>query len=414
MPEPMPGDPTYTIGVAADRMYSRLPQVYRTMDVRSDYQLKRYLAAAFDFWSEADSMTDRLRGNRPVGPVSPEPWDLPPDELARWREARTDRNSALTDPDLADPSWLPWLAQMLGATLDPASGLQERRDTLRDATSGFRGGTRKAIADAARSALTGSRYVQVQPGMRGDGTVGTIWDLTLRTRASETPDAALVLPTVIRKGAKPAGVALYHATFGTPWDKIESTMSTWTDWDSHTWGEMEEVGATYAVPENMAPGASFENATDIGKWSPVSEGGGSLAGWALAASAGVDGVNAGRLTKVGATGGMRLRSQVITDARILQLRDFLDAVTLKPSVSVPCSLVVNWQTSAGAAISSTTVALGSLAAGQWNRSNTTTRHTSPAGAARATLDIVFTGTVAAGVTVDVDAVLFRIITAAGG
>lgn len=414
MPEPMPGDATYSIGVAADRMYQRLPAVYRNLDARTGYQLKRYMASVFGFWSEADVMTDRLAGNRPVGPASPEPWDLPADELARWRAARTDVNSALTDPDLADASWLPWLAQMLGAVLDPASGLQERRDTLRDATSGFRGGTQMAIANAARSALTGSRYVQVQPGLRGDGTTGTIWDLTLRTRASETPDPSIVLPTVIRKGAKPAGVQLWHATFGTPWDKIESVFPTWTDWDAHTWGEQEESGATYAVPENLAPGPSFENAADVAKWSPVAEGGGSVATWALASSVGVDGANAGRLTKVGATGGMRLRSAVITDSRILQLRDFLDAVTLKPSAAVPCSLVVNWQTSAGAAISSTTVALGTLAAGQWNRSNTTTRHTSPANAARATLDIVFTGTVAAGVEVLVDAALFRIVSAAGG
>lgn len=414
-PEPMPGRATAPfVSEAAQRVWERLPQAYRTMDAAQQWAFKRYLAGLLGIVQDADTLVERLAGARPVGPSGPEPVDLHGDELTRWREARRDVNSALGDPYLADAEWLSWMAQALGATLDPRSSIQERRDTLRFATSGMKAGTREAIANAARSALTGSRYVQVQSRLRGDGTVGTLWDLTLRTRASETPDPSLVLPTVIRKGAKPAGVVLHHATFGTPWDRIEALFPTWSDWEQQTWGSLEESAATYAVPENLAPGPSFETAGEIGQWSPRAEGGGSAPTWALQSGAGIDGANAGRLSKVGATGGMRLRSAVVTDQRVLQGREYIFAVSAKPSAAVPLSLVVNWQTAAGAAISSTTVALGSLTAGQWNRQNTTSRHTSPANAARASLDLVVTGAVAAGTTVDLDAALFRLVTSGGG
>jgi len=412
--EPMPGGATAPfISPTAQRLYDRLPRIYRILDAQQGWALKRYVGGLTAFLGDVDELVDQIRGNRPIGPDEPVPWDISGDERQRWIQARQDVNSALGDPDLAKPEWLPYIAQMLGVYLDPQSGLAERRDTLRFATSGYRGGTRAALADAARPALTGSRFVDVQSGRKADGTVGSMWDVLIRTRSTETPDPSKVIPTIIRQGAKPAGVQLWHASYGTSWDVIEARFPTWTDWD-RPWQEIEEAGATYAVPENMAPGPSFEDATDIGKWAPVAEGGGSVSTWALAASAGIDGANAGRLTKVGATGGMRLRSQVINDARILPARDYLFAVSVRPSATTPISLVINWQTAAGAAISSTTVAVGSATGGQWNRAAMTSRHTAPANAARATLDVVGTGTVAAGRALDLDAALFRLITTTGG
>lgn len=408
--------PEPVVSPAAQRLWDRLPRTYRTMDAgQPDWPFKRFLAALATFPAELDELTELLRGSRPLGPAKPEPWDLDPDQLARWREVRADRNSALTDPDLADPSWLPWLAQMLGVALHPQSGLAERRDTLRFATSGYRGGTTAALADAARPALTGSRYVDVQRGITGSGAAGSMWDIAILTRTSETPGGGQsVLDSIVRQGAKPAGVRLHHRTFGTSWDQLEARYPTWTDWENRTWDQLEEVGVTYAVPENMAPGSSFETTGDVATWTATAEGGGSAPTWAFAASAGVDGANAARLTKVGATGGMAVTSAVIADARILPGREYLFALSAKPSVAMPLSLQINWLTSAGAAISSTTVAVGALTAGDWNRALATTRHIAPANAARARLVPRFTGTIAAGASVDLDAVLFRLITAAGG
>lgn len=412
--EPMPGSVTAPfISVAAQRMYDRLPRVYRILDAQNDWALKRYIAGVCGFAGDVDDMIERFRGSRPVGPATPVPWDLDADERVRWIEARTYAPSALTDPDLADPAWLPYLAQLVGAYLDPAATLTERRDIIRFATSGYRGGTRQALADAARSALTGSRYVLVQPATRGDGTAGTVWDVTLRTRTSETPSQQAVLDTVVRKGAKPAGVRLWIGSFGTSWDKIEALFPTWSNWEAYTWDAMEEAGITYAdVTENMAPNASFE--TNVTSWTATAVGGGSAPTWARNAAAGIDGTASGRLTKVGATGGMGITSAVITNASILPGRDYVFSASAQPSVGVPMSLAINWQTAAGAAISTTTVAAGTAAAGSWNRSVLTTRHTSPANAAKAVLVLTATGTVAAGVTIDLDAILFRLITASGG
>lgn len=413
--EPMPGSTTAPfVSSVAQRLWERLPRVYRILDERQDWAFKRYLAGVTAPLGDLDTLVDRITGSRPVGPATPVPVDMEPDELARWRDARRYVNSALTDPDLANTEWLPYIAQLLGAYLDPLSSEVERRDIIRGATSGYRGGTRAALADAARSALTGSRYVLVQTATRTDGGAATMWDISLRTRASETPNAELVVPTVLRKGAKPAGVRLWHATFGTPWDRIEALFPTWDDWEARTWDTIEEAGVTYEVPENMAPGPSFEDVDDVAAWSPLAAGG-SAPTWSATpiASAGIDGQNAGRLTKVGATGGMRLRSNLITDARILGQRDYIWSMSVKPSVAMDMTLEIAWQTSAGVDISTTSVSVGHLVGGEWNRSVPTTRHTSPAGAAKAHLHAAFTG-VPDGATVDFDAALFRLITAAGG
>lgn len=395
------------------RLYNRLPRIYRILDARHDHSLLRYIGGAMTFGGDLDAVIEALRGTRPVGPATPEPWDLDAADLELWRESRRQRLSVLTDPLTAPPEYLPYIAQLVGATLHPQASLQERRDTISSATSGYRAGTKAALADAARSALTGSRYVLVQPFTRGDGTAGSLWDVTVRTRSTETPDAAAVLATIVRKGAKPAGVRLWHAAFGTSWDKIEALFPTWTDWEGRAWDEIEEAGITYAdVPDNQAPGASFETAGDVAKWAAAAEGGGSVPTWALASNAGLDGANAGRLTKVGATGGMRTRSQLITG--VLPGREYLFSVSGKPSVAVPVTLSIEWLTAGGAAISTTPVAVGTAQPAEWNRGILSSRHTSPATTAQARLNIAATGTVAAGVTLDLDAVLYRLVTAGGG
>jgi len=414
MTEPMPGGggPPF-VSEAVQRLWDRLPRVYRHLDSQQGWALKRFLGGVLVDLGTIDDMVERLRGSRPVGPSSPEPWDLSDEDLAAWRAARTDTNSALCDPDLADAGWLPWLAQMLGVLLDPQSGLAERRDTIRFATSGYRGGTRAALADAARPALTGSRYVDVLPFMNGN-VAGGQWDVTVRTRPTETPDQSAIIPTILRQGAKPAGVVLHVGSFGSPWDVVEARYPTWTNWEGSSWDHVEEIAVTYAsVAENLTVNPSFEG--NVTGWSALVEGGGSTPTFTLAAGAGVDGADAGRLTKVGAVGGMAVQSTaVIVDARILPARDYIFACSVKPSAAIAMTLQIDWKTSGGAVISSTTQAMGTLNANAWNRTNTTSRHTSPATSAQARLVIRFTGTISAAVTADLDAVLFRLITAAGG
>lgn len=251
--EPMPGDGTVAVmSTLVNRLYGRLPEVYRTMDAADrTWLLKRYLAGILSPAGDIDDLVAAINGDRPVGPPSPEPWALPADELAVWRDNRLTRASALGDPEQAQAAWLPWLAQIVGARLNTGASETEQRDTIRYATSGWRAGTRSAIVDAAKSALTGTRYARVVPHTKVNGSddleAGTPWDITVVTRTSETPDPGIVLGAILRKGVKPAGAVLWHKSYNASWDDLEAGRPTWdtggsNDWDGTSWTEIEETG----------------------------------------------------------------------------------------------------------------------------------------------------------------------------
>jgi hypothetical protein len=245
--EPMPGDGQVPeMSTLADRLYQRLPDVYRTFDaIDSTWLFKRFIAGVLKVAGQLDDAIEAIDGDRPIGPDTPEPWALPPDELEAWRAERRNRPSALGDPEQAELAWLPWLAQLVGATLDPSASESEQRDTVRYATSGWRGGTRQAIADAARSALTGSQYARVMPHTTVSGGLlapGTAWDITIVTRSSETPDPGAVLGAVLRKGVKPAGAVLHHHPYAASWTAVTTAYPTWADRNGKSWRTIEETG----------------------------------------------------------------------------------------------------------------------------------------------------------------------------
>lgn len=245
--EPFTGDGTVPfMSLLVQRLYDRLPEVHRTMDaVDRTWSFKRYLAGMLSPAADIDVMITAIAGDRPIGPAAPEPWALPSDELAAWRENRRNRASALGDPNQASAAWLPWLAQIVGARLDSGASEEEKRDTIRFATSGWRAGTRGAIVDAAKSALTGTQYARVLPHTKvvsDDLEAGTPWDITIITRTSETPDPDIVLGAILRKGVKPAGAVLWHKSYNASWATLEAERPTWADWDGSTWTEIEETG----------------------------------------------------------------------------------------------------------------------------------------------------------------------------
>lgn len=132
---------------------------------------------------------------------------------------------------------LRWLAQLLGANLGKTSTLNEQIDAVRYATTGWRAGTKAALADAARSVLGGTKYVLIEPHYAGDR-----WTINIRTRASETPDDTAVVNAIYAKGAKPAGVVLLNIFFDTDWATLEADRPTWGDWDGYSWLAIEETG----------------------------------------------------------------------------------------------------------------------------------------------------------------------------
>jgi hypothetical protein len=360
--EPMPGDGTVPyMSTLVDRLYRRLPEVYRTMDAaNSDWPLKRYLAGLLTTAGAIGDTFDAIRGDFPVGPSTPQPWALSPDELAVWTANRINRPSALGDPNQADPAWLPWLAQLVGAPLPPGASVQEQRDTIAFATSGWRGGTRQAIADAARTALTGSMYAQVAPHTiptdSGGTQAGGVWDITIITRDSETPDPAAVLNAVLSKGVKPAGAVLHHATYGASWAQVEAVFPTWSDWNAATWSQIEQAGLAYvANPANLlTSNPSFE--TDTSGWTSLAN---STTSRLLG---GVDGLGVGRVTATASgTIGTTSPEAPITsgNARV--------SLSIRPAVTRDAEMVTEFRDASHAALSSVTDSFPATPGGQWTR-----------------------------------------------
>jgi hypothetical protein len=152
--------------------------------------------------------------------------------------------SELVTPETAEDTWLPWLAQLVGVTLNPALTRAAKVDAIRFASAGWQGGTKAAVAAAARSVLTGTKYVQVfdHSTSAGVGTGGE-WDVLLITRGSETPDPTAVLTAVVTQKAKPAGVTLWHLSYAATWAQIESVYPTWAAWAAAgSWQRVEEAG----------------------------------------------------------------------------------------------------------------------------------------------------------------------------
>lgn len=181
-------------------------------------------AASSDTWVEADIFSGY---NVQASPIAEDTSDL-------------------VDPDTADNDWLDWLGQLVGVQkMDPALTLTERRDAVRYAASGWRAGTKTAVANAAKSVLTGTQYAKVYDHATSISNAGTAsaWDVLVVTRTSETPSVDTVLTTINRKNAKPAGVVLHHEAYEATWDLLESHYASWD--------AIEAVGSWDALQETM-------------------------------------------------------------------------------------------------------------------------------------------------------------------
>lgn len=236
MTEPAVGTMTFTVadgppvldpdpGPTLPRLYSRLPEHYRTADAVNGFVLYRWLAGVCSQVGALEQLIARLDFYTVNDGGSP------------------GDTSELTDPVAADPRWLPWLAQLVGVTLDLSLSDAERRDAIAFASSGWRAGTKRAVADAARVALTGTKYAQVYDHSISSPGDGGVWDVLIVTRATETADPAEVLRTVIARGAKPAGVVLRHRSYDTSWTLVETKFPNWNAIEAAgSWNAIQEAG----------------------------------------------------------------------------------------------------------------------------------------------------------------------------
>lgn len=163
--------------------------------------------------------------------------------------------SDLVDPSTADPAWLGWLAQIVGARLPAELTSSQRRDAVRQAAR-LNAGSQDALVGAARTALSGNRSVVVYPHTRVSGGVkaaGGPWDLTVVTNGTETPSSAAVLDAIRRLDAKPAGVRLFHIVYAGTWSTFHSSYPTWSAIHARsTWGRLQEASLDAPVLADAA------------------------------------------------------------------------------------------------------------------------------------------------------------------
>lgn len=218
-------EPVYT--PLTERFWSRLPEVYRTFDSQLGWPFKRWLSCILDQADPLEQLIDR------IDYVSPADGGAPGD------------TSDLVDPATADVAWLSWLAQLRGVRLDAGLSELAQRDAVANASSGWRAGTKSAVAAAAMSALTGTRYAAVYDHSTAAGLgTGGVWDVLIVTRSDETPGgAASVIDAVNAKRAKPAGVTLYAIAYEASWAQLQAAYPTWQGFELRgSWAQIEQTG----------------------------------------------------------------------------------------------------------------------------------------------------------------------------
>jgi hypothetical protein len=226
-----------TVTATTERLYERLPEVYRVGDLAQTtgpdgYPLLRYLSLMGDVLGGLEVLLDRL-------------------------DDTEEHPSDLLSATGADAGWLRWLGQLVGVAMPPGLSEEAQREAVATASAGWRAGTSVALEAAARRALRGTRYVRVERHVTPAGP-GSVWDVTLRVRTSEAESLDAVARAVVDLGAKPAGVRLWVHPFSTPWAVLEAGLPTWADWDGLTWQEIEEFGAGAVEVRLPEPVANLE------------------------------------------------------------------------------------------------------------------------------------------------------------
>lgn len=206
-----------------ERFYDRLPGLYKFEDTQNDWTMKKFIASICEQLHVVDHLSDRF--------IYAPPEDHPVEEQ---------KHSDLVDPMYADAAWLPWLAQMVGIHFTTVLTDAQKRGMIANALGGVQAGTTASIIQAAQTVLTGTKTVYVYPASNLTGIgAGTQWEVLVVTLPEETTtDPTLA---VIAAGAKPAGVKLYHQTYGASWNTIEASLPTWNDWETRTWDEIERT-----------------------------------------------------------------------------------------------------------------------------------------------------------------------------
>lgn len=252
--------------LTTERMYAKLPDVYRETDVNHDYAFKKYVASVVDTLGDIDLLVARLRYLSQVDRQMAKRYSQ---RFTTYTHADREKGapelgstSDLVDPLSADEEWLPWIGQLVGVKITPNMDVFEKRGAIQFAAAGYRAGSKDALEKAVRLVLSGSRYAVALPHTKvvgGNIQPGTMWDLTMLTRSTESPSSATILAQVDKPTIKPAGVKLYHRVYQASWDSLEAALPYWKDWEEQSWDAIEQIGVKYsALKGNLLANPSFE------------------------------------------------------------------------------------------------------------------------------------------------------------
>jgi hypothetical protein len=195
-----------TVGPLTARLYGRLPEFYRDADLEQavPYPLLRFLTGLGAQADAVEVLFDRIDYTGAPGDTSD-----------------------LVEPAIADPAWLAWLAQHVGAKLPLGASVADQRTAISGGVNGFQAGSRQALAAVAGRALTGTKYVNITPNLNGDP-----WTIGLATALDETPSQQAVIDAIVNAGAKPSGYNLVVTFYAASWDMLESRYPTSAAWDA--------------------------------------------------------------------------------------------------------------------------------------------------------------------------------------
>ena len=199
------------------RIYDELPEFYRDADLDdgtpNGRPLLRFVSLIGDQLGDVEDLVDRL------------------DPAPRG-------GSQLHDAQRAGAAWLPVQAPLLGvAFLPPGLPVADQRNIIGGAVSGWRAGTRQALTDAARSALTDpAGYVSVRPHSGGDPfVIGVSVDPEFAPA-----DLNDVIAAIEDARARPAGILLVIDLYAASWATLETVRNTWAGFDAvNTWARLE-------------------------------------------------------------------------------------------------------------------------------------------------------------------------------
>lgn len=253
-------EPIYS--VTTERIYSRLPEFYRTLDQQNGYALKTYISAIGDQLYEVEQLVARIEyvpeEDRPDYYAALDQYNTyaRPDGLEDpdYGFAPIAETSDLLDGRTADDDWLLYIGQLIGADLRHLYDMSARRNAVVNNYLGLRAGSRQALIAATQAVLTGAKFVRVYPHRDGDAgsvsSVGTEWDVLIITKPEETPSGTTVIDNILAEGAKPAGVVLHHIVYVAVWSDIETMFPTWGDLETlgNTWENIESGNADLLAP----------------------------------------------------------------------------------------------------------------------------------------------------------------------